>query len=193
MDLPPGFMVDLEINTISLSSKFKAFTTSLDAAIIPKNTYEAMESPKWKAVVVEEMGALEENKTWDNEDGDKHEIKDLENLKYFLRMEVAQSRKGILVSQRKYTLDLLKETETIGCRQTNTPMEFNVKLGNYVDKVPADKEKETSKRCIEVYTDSDWARSMANRKYSSGYCTFVWGNIDNELPMKLVITKLLAA
>ncbi|TYJ98043.1 Retrovirus-related Pol polyprotein from transposon TNT 1-94 [Cucumis melo var. makuwa] len=44
---------------------FKDFTTSLDAGTIPKNIYEVMESPKWKAAVTEEMGALEKNKTWD--------------------------------------------------------------------------------------------------------------------------------
>ena len=39
------------------------------------------------------------------------EIKDLGNLKYFLGMEVARSRKGIIVSQQKYVLDLLKERD----------------------------------------------------------------------------------
>ena len=38
------------------------------------------------------------------------EIKVLGQLKYFLGMEVARSRKGIVVSQQKYTLELLKET-----------------------------------------------------------------------------------
>ena len=38
------------------------------------------------------------------------EIKDLRCLKYFLGMEVVLLRKGIYVSQRKYVLDLLKET-----------------------------------------------------------------------------------
>ncbi|TYK04990.1 putative mitochondrial protein [Cucumis melo var. makuwa] len=42
--------------------------------------------------------------------GDEFEIKDLENLKYFLGMEVARSKEGNFVSQRKYTLDLLTET-----------------------------------------------------------------------------------
>lgn len=37
-------------------------------------------------------------------------IKDLGNLKYFLEREAARSREGISVSQRKYTLDMLKET-----------------------------------------------------------------------------------
>ncbi|KAA0062422.1 Cysteine-rich RLK (RECEPTOR-like protein kinase) 8 [Cucumis melo var. makuwa] len=41
---------------------------------------------------------------------DEFEIKDLGNLKYFLGMEVAISKEGISVPQRKYTLDLLTET-----------------------------------------------------------------------------------
>ncbi|CAL9097973.1 unnamed protein product, partial [Musa textilis] len=40
------------------------------------------------------------------------EIKDLGHLKYFLGIEITRSKNEIFVSQRKYTLDLLKE---IGC------------------------------------------------------------------------------
>ena len=50
------------------------------------------------------------------------EIKDLGQLRYFLGMEVARSHKGILVSQRKYTLDLLKERSMLGCKLAVTPM-----------------------------------------------------------------------
>ncbi|KAL0552943.1 hypothetical protein IC582_012078 [Cucumis melo] len=72
---------------------------------------------------------------------DEFEIKDLGNLKYFLGMEVARSKEGISVSQRKYTLDLLTETGMLGCRPADTPIEFNCKLGNSDDQVPVDKEQ----------------------------------------------------
>ena len=38
------------------------------------------------------------------------EIKYFGNLKYFLRIEISRSKHGIFISQRKYILDLLKET-----------------------------------------------------------------------------------
>ena len=42
------------------------------------------------------------------------EIKDLGTVRYFLRMEAARSRKGLVVSQRNNVLDLLKETRMGG-------------------------------------------------------------------------------
>ena len=42
------------------------------------------------------------------------QIKDLRILKYFLGIEVARSKQGILISQRKYVMDLLKETRLLG-------------------------------------------------------------------------------
>ena len=55
------------------------------------------------------------------------EIKDLGPLKYFLGMEIARSKKGIVVSQWKYVLDLLQATGMQGCKPSDTPMESNYK------------------------------------------------------------------
>jgi len=56
------------------------------------------------------------------------DIKDLGSLKYFLGIEVARSKHGIFISQRKYILDLLKETGMLKCKATDNPVEVNVKL-----------------------------------------------------------------
>jgi len=57
------------------------------------------------------------------------EIKDLGSLKYFLGIEVTRSKHGIFISQRKYILNLLKETGMFECKATGNSVEVNVKLG----------------------------------------------------------------
>lgn len=163
------------------------------------------------------------------------EVKDLGNLKYFLGMEVARSRKGIVVSQRKYTLDLLKETGMIGCKPVDTPMDPYKKLGSVENSVPVNRGryqrlvgrliylshtrpdigfavsavsqfmhnpteehmdavfrilkylkmtprkglffKKSEYRNIEIYSDADWAGDITNRRSTSAYCSYVWGNL----------------
>ncbi|EXB74504.1 Copia protein [Morus notabilis] len=109
------------------------------------------------------------------------EIKDLGTLKYFLGMEVARSRKGIVVSQRKYVLDLLKETGMSRCKPADTPLDPNQTLGDCKDGAPIDTARyqklKGEEKTIEVYTDADWASSITDRRSTSGYCTFVWGNL----------------
>jgi len=58
------------------------------------------------------------------------EMKDLGKLKYFLGIEVAYSRQNIFISQRKYVLDLLKETGKLGCKPTGVPIEQNHRIVN---------------------------------------------------------------
>ena len=37
--------------------------------------------------------------------------------------------------------------------------------------------RKTDRKTIEAHIDSDWARSVVDRKLTSGYCTFAWGNL----------------
>ncbi|XP_021808918.1 uncharacterized protein LOC110752544 [Prunus avium] len=68
-------------------------------------------------------------------------MKELGELQYFLGIEVARSKHGIFLSQRKYVLDLLTEIGMLDCKPVDTPIEQNHKLGMYPDQVPTDKER----------------------------------------------------
>ena len=49
-------------------------------------------------------------------------------LKYFLGVEVMRSKQGILLSQRRYVLDMLSKTGKLGAKPCSTPMAPNVQL-----------------------------------------------------------------
>jgi Reverse transcriptase (RNA-dependent DNA polymerase) len=61
---------------------------------------------------------------------DKFDIKDLGHLKYFLGIEIAHSNGEMFLSQRKYVLDLLKETGKLGCKPVSTPIDSKYKLNS---------------------------------------------------------------
>ncbi|CAN1132933.1 Retrovirus-related Pol polyprotein from transposon TNT 1-94 [Linum perenne] len=163
------------------------------------------------------------------------ELKDLGELKYFLGMEVARSNQGILLSQRKYVLDLLKEAGMLGCKPSATPMEANKQMSREIDIPLVDKEgyqrlvgkliylghtrpdisysvgivsqhmhnpnaehmemvlrilkylkgapgkgllfRRSTQHDITVYTDASWAGELTDRRSTTGYCTYVWGNL----------------
>jgi Reverse transcriptase (RNA-dependent DNA polymerase)/Integrase core domain/gag-polypeptide of LTR copia-type/GAG-pre-integrase domain len=55
------------------------------------------------------------------------DIKDLGVLRYFLGIEIARSQKGLFLCQRKYIMDLLKETGKLSAKPATTPMDCNNK------------------------------------------------------------------
>ncbi|XP_021971581.1 uncharacterized mitochondrial protein AtMg00810-like [Helianthus annuus] len=55
-------------------------------------------------------------------------VKDLGPLKYFLGIEVAKTKDGLVLSQCKYTLDILKDCGKLGCKPSSFPIEHGLKL-----------------------------------------------------------------
>jgi len=150
------------------------------------------------------------------------EMKDLGKLKYFLRIEVAYSRQGFFISQKKCIIDLLKETGKLGCKTTKVSIDQNHRIGNdeenpkvektqyqrLVGKIiylsqtrpnipyavsvvsqfmhdPRERHLQAVNRIIQylkalsikIYTDVEYARSIVDRKSTTGYCMFLGGNL----------------
>jgi Reverse transcriptase (RNA-dependent DNA polymerase) len=60
--------------------------------------------------------------------GKEFEVNDLGYLRYFFGIEVARGSKGIVLSQRKYVLVLLKETDMLGYKPASTSIDQKSKL-----------------------------------------------------------------
>lgn len=69
---------------------------------------------------------------------EKFSIKDLGPIKYFLGIEVARTAEGLVLSQRKYTIDILEDSGLLGCRPSSFPMEQGIKLDNCTESEKVD-------------------------------------------------------
>ncbi|KAL0641513.1 hypothetical protein Bca4012_102924 [Brassica carinata] len=145
------------------------------------------------------------------------DIKDLGEMKYFLGIEICRSKEGLFMSQRKYTMDMLKETGVLGGKIAKTPLEEGRMVGKLIyltitrpdicfavnqvsqhmqaPKVHHWKMVDRILRYLsgshgqgvwmgcngstEVvgYCDADWAGDRVDRRSTTGYCTFIGGNL----------------
>lgn len=48
-----------------MSAPFQAFISQISSVVIPKNVQKALNVPKWREVIAEEIRALEKNATWE--------------------------------------------------------------------------------------------------------------------------------
>ncbi|GAA0155359.1 hypothetical protein LIER_13106 [Lithospermum erythrorhizon] len=89
-------------------------------------------------------------------------------------VEVTRSKKGIFLSQRKYVIDLLWETEKLGAKPCSALMAHGVQhtMVNYLI-ILKDIEGAPGRGIlyanhnhtrIECFSDSDWARSKVDRR-----------------------------
>ncbi|RDX79274.1 Copia protein, partial [Mucuna pruriens] len=112
------------------------------------------------------------------------EMKELGKLKYFLKIEVAYSKQGIFISQRKYVIDLLKEIENLGCKTSRVPIEEGnlQEVEKILQYLKASPEKGLLLRkegtlSMKIYTDADYTGSIMDRRFTFGYCMFLGGNL----------------
>jgi Reverse transcriptase (RNA-dependent DNA polymerase) len=61
--------------------------------------------------------------------GKESEVKDLGQLRNFLGIEIARGVEKIILSQRKYVIDLLTETDMLGCRFVVSPIDVKTRIG----------------------------------------------------------------
>ncbi|XP_061344634.1 secreted RxLR effector protein 161-like [Gastrolobium bilobum] len=104
--------------------------------------------------------------------------KDLGRLQYFLGIEAAQSRQGISICQRKYTVDILDETV--------------IRILRYIKRAPGRGLLYTNKGNAEVssYSDADWVGSPSDRQSTSGYCALLGGNVISwKSKMQTVVAR----
>ncbi|CAN6704554.1 unnamed protein product [Malus baccata var. baccata] len=210
-----------------------------------KSIYGLKQSPRaWYAKlssILEEFGF--QRMTGDNAEEihslklafqNKFAIKDLGRLKYFQGIELANSQEGLFLNQRKYILDLLKDSGLIDSKPARPPLDSKLQLSTHSEALsditkyqrlvgkliyltithpdisyalsivsqfmhaPTLAHMQIVKRILHYlkgsigrgllmtkndsttimgYTDADWAGNSLDRKSTTGFCTFVGGNL----------------
>ncbi|KAL2241039.1 UNVERIFIED_CONTAM: Retrovirus-related Pol polyprotein from transposon RE1 [Sesamum indicum] len=103
-------------------------------------------------------------------------VKHLGNAKYFLGLELARSPEGLVVTQRKYTQDIVKDVGLNNGKHVATPLPPGLKLTVDTGTALTDPSR--------AFCDADWAACQETRRCLSGFCIFV-----GETPISWKIKK----
>ncbi|RVW92274.1 Retrovirus-related Pol polyprotein from transposon RE2 [Vitis vinifera] len=92
----------------------------------------------------------------------------------FLGIKIAQSSSGVVLSQRKYALDILEEP--LPC---DSHWDAVIRILRYIKSTPGKGVLYENRGHTQVvgYTDADWAGSPTDRRSTSRYCVFIGGNL----------------
>ncbi|XP_026416472.1 uncharacterized protein LOC113311896 [Papaver somniferum] len=125
------------------------------------------------------------------------EMKELGDLHYFLGLEAVRSDDAIMLTQKKYTMELLAKSHMLECNPCSTP----VAKVNYVSQymhAPTDIHLLLVKRilrylkgtigygitlikgdieCLTAYTDSDWGSCPETARFTCGYAIFMGNSL----------------
>ncbi|GJX01918.1 putative RNA-directed DNA polymerase, partial [Tanacetum coccineum] len=124
----------------------------------------------------------------------KFMIKDLGKLKYFLGIEVLKNENGLVLTQRKYCLELLCEFGMLACKPCKTPIKVKInKVAKTTDVVSDEAlvgitnyQKLVGKLIYLTHTRPDisyavhvlnWAKCKITRKYVTGYSVFLGNSL----------------
>ncbi|KAE8724984.1 hypothetical protein F3Y22_tig00009024pilonHSYRG00010 [Hibiscus syriacus] len=95
-------------------------------------------------------------------------LKDLGSLSYFLGVEVCYEAGGIVLSQRKYIMDLLQCSGFAGVRSLPTSM-VTIDFGLCFSP--------SSKLTLTGFADANWGSYVDGRRSTFGYCVYFSGNL----------------
>jgi hypothetical protein len=110
----------LEFQFIQSKADYTLFTRHQDSSFIALLVYvdDIVIASNDQAAVSQLISVL----------NDKFKLKDLGPLKFFLGLEIARSKAGISLSQRKYALEILDDTGFLASKPAKFPMEPNAKF-----------------------------------------------------------------
>ncbi|GJS69380.1 ribonuclease H-like domain-containing protein [Tanacetum coccineum] len=195
------YNIDRQVNYSKLSIENYNFSTSLNKISEPKTYSEAAKDIRWIEAMNQEMEALNINGTWtivdlpvgrkpigvitgnNNEEikrvkeflSSKFQIKDLGNLKYFLGIEVLES-KGPCCTPIETKESTTKDKKVV---VDNLLSQLSEAFLRYLKNAPGKgisfvRSKDLS---LSVYVHSDWAKCKATRKSVTGYFVFLGNNL----------------